>query len=177
MTSRFKIIFSGPLGAGKSAAIAAVSDVSPVHGEGSTGGGDPARSRMDMDYGAMRLGDGSTVHLYGAPGREPLEATRDILTEGGVGLILLIDSSRNDPLADLAQFVAGFERFIASTGLVIGVTHRDLSATPALDAFADKLAAAGYGAVPVFEADPRDRRDVGILIEALLSLIDPVARA
>ncbi len=36
---------------------------------------------------------------------------------------------------------------------------------------------AGFGCVPVFVVDPRCRRDVCLLIEAALSVLDPVARA
>ena len=71
--SQYKIIFTGPVGAGKTTAIAALSDIAPVSTAAKAT--DMTRDRKEkttvaMDYGAMRLEDGGTVHLYGTPGQE-----------------------------------------------------------------------------------------------------------
>ncbi|MCB1915621.1 MAG: hypothetical protein KDG52_07895 [Rhodocyclaceae bacterium] len=177
--SRFKIIFSGPAGAGKSAAIAAISDVTPVNALADADAADRNRAsatNVGMEHGTTLLSDGSTLHLYGTTGEEPLEAARDTLMAGSTGLVLLIDGSREDPLADLVQFVGTFERFIAGTGLAIGVTHADRAGSLPLKEMAELLQQSGFGTVPVFEVDARDRRDVSMLIEALLNLNDPVAQ-
>ena len=70
-----------------------------------------------------------------------------------------------------------FSGFIRKTAVAIGVTHTDLCATPRLADFQAELGHAGFGCVPVFEVDARARRDVCLLIEAVLSTIDPVAKA
>jgi hypothetical protein len=52
-----------------------------------------------------------------------------------------------------------------------------VQASPCLADYQAELDRAGFGCVPVFEVDARQRRDVCLLIEAVLSVIDPLARA
>lgn len=178
--SHYKIIFAGPVGAGKTTAVSAASDIPPVRTDAAAS--DDVReikpnTTVALDYGAMKLADGSTIHLYGTPGQERFDFMWEILTEGGIALILLIDNARGDPLKELRFYLGAFSGFIRKTAVAIGVTHMDLRAAPRLADYQAELDKAGFGCVPVFEVDARERRDVCLLIEAVLSAIDPVARA
>ncbi len=178
--SQYKIIFTGPVGAGKTTAIAALSDIAPVSTDAKAT--DRTRERKEkttvaMDYGAMRLEDGGTVHLYGTPGQERFDFMWEILTEGGIGLVLLIDNARENPFGDLRFYMEAFGKFIRSTAVVIGVSRFDLKDNPPIEAYNHRLEAMGFPKVPVFEVDARNRRDISLLVEALLSVIDPVASA
>jgi hypothetical protein len=95
----------------------------------------------------------------------------DILSKGGMGLILLIDNTRPEPLDDLQFYINAFRTFINSTRLVVGITQMDLQRTPALVQYANLLQQLGVFA-PVFEVDARRRDDVSILIQALLLSLD-----
>jgi uncharacterized protein len=170
-----KILFSGPVGAGKTTAIAAISDTPPVATE--------ARARdstrlqkhnttVAMDYGVMELQAGEKVHLYGTPGQPRFDFMWDILSEGGLGIILLIDNTDPAAMKKLQLFLDAFGEVIRRTQLVVGVTKMDLRNRPGLVDYVNRLEQAGFRA-PVLEADVRDRRDVGLLIEALLYSIDP----
>jgi len=178
--SHYKIIFTGPVGAGKTTAIGALSDIEPVRTDANAS--DMTRERkpqttVAMDYGAMRLDDGSRVHLYGTPGQERFDFMWEILTEGGIGLVLLIDNARDDPMRDLRFYIEAFAKFIRNTAVVVGVSRFDLKNNPPIEAYNERLAALGFPNVPVFEVDARNRRDISLLVEALLSVIDPVASA
>ncbi len=170
-----KLIFTGPVGAGKTTAIASISDEPPIQTDAAAS--DLTRLRkpattVALDYGVLHLPDGGKVHLYGTPGQERFDFMWDILTEGGIGLILLIDNNRADPLHDLRRFLDSFRSFVASTGLAVGVTRMDLKAQPPLEAYHHELARLGFRA-PVLEVDARRRADVSLLIQALLLHIDP----
>lgn len=175
-----KLIFGGPVGAGKTTAIGAASDIPPLRTEAPILGG-PGQSKpftgAVLDYGAMTLGDGCTLHLYGTPGRERFDFMWELLTEDALALILLIDNSRPDALDQLHFHLGAFSRFIRDTALSVGITHCDLGGGLTLDDYQAELEGAGFGCVPVFVVDPRCRRDVCLLIEAALSVLDPVARA
>ncbi len=176
--SQYKIIFTGPVGAGKTTAIAALSDIDPVSTDAWASDETQVRkpkTTVAMDYGAMRLDDGSTVHLYGTPGQERFDFMWDILTEGGIGLVLLIDNARPDPMRDLRFYLEAFKRFIGKTAVVVGVSRRDVKDDPPLEAYGDQLDQLQQSMVPVFEVDARNKRDISLLVEALLSVIDPVA--
>jgi uncharacterized protein len=170
-----KIIFTGPVGAGKTTAIAAISDIEPIrtdeHASDMTTRRKPSTT-VAMDYGMIRLGDKEKVHLYGTPGQERFDFMWPILTKGGIGLVLLLDNTRPTPFEDLRFYVSAFREFIESTRLVVGVTQMDHRVSPTIDEYQRQMRELDLAA-PVFEIDARRRDDVSMLIQALLLSLDP----
>lgn len=169
-----KIIFTGPVGAGKSTAIQSLSDIECVSTDEQATDITKARkaqTTVAMDYGLLKLGGGETIHIYGTPGQERFDFMWDILTTGGIGLVLLINNSRPAPFQDLAFFLSAFEDFIKKSALAIGVTQMDISDTPTLDDYYAELPAR-YANTPIFEVDARNKNDVVILVESLLFSLD-----
>ncbi|MBD3640761.1 MAG: ATP/GTP-binding protein [Marinobacter sp.] len=173
-----KIIFTGPVGAGKTTAIGSISDI-PVVSTESNASDEVAKQKatttVAMDYGVMKLGDGLKVHLYGTPGQERFSFMWDILTIGGLGIVILVDNDREDPLADLEFYVRAFEKFIKKNALVVGVTRMDTKPRPGLYSYHTRLSELGIQA-PVFEVDAREQVDVSIMLQALLAMLDPGAQ-
>jgi signal recognition particle receptor subunit beta len=168
-----KLIFTGPMGAGKTTAIASISEVPPIRTD--VRASDDARQRKEtttvaMDYGYISLDDGSRIHLYGTPGQQRFDYMWTILTQGGIGLVLLLDNASADPIADLEFYLDAFKDFIERTGVVIGVTRMDMSRRLALEDYQQKLFERGQ-IYPVFEVDARQPNDVKILIHALLAIL------
>ena len=173
-----KIIFGGPVGAGKTTAIAAISDI-PVVNTDARPTDDTAQLKASttvaMDYGTLNLGDESKVHLYGTPGQERFSFMWDILSKGGIGFVLLLDNTRKDPLADLEFYLDSFKGLIASSAVVIGVNRMEQKPRPGLYTYQTRLDQLGLN-VPLFEVDPRQRKDVKVLLLALLAMLDPGAQ-
>jgi len=173
--SNYKIIFTGPVGAGKTTAIASVSDDAPVTTDEAAS--DMTRSRkkattVAMDYGLMRLEGDEVIHLYGTPGQERFDFMWDILSTGGIGLVVLLDNTRADPFVDLRFFLDSFAEFIDKTSVVIGVTQMDNSPKPSISDY--HLAIKEMGLNPaIFEVDARKSADVSLLIQSLLYSLDP----
>lgn len=169
------MIFTGPVGAGKTTAIQSISDVPPVKTDAAAS--DMTKSRkaettVAMDYGIMNLDDGEKIHLYGTPGQERFDFMWDILTTGGIGLILLLDNTRADPFQDMKFFLDSFAKFISDTSVAIGVTQMDLSSKPTINEYHRQLE--GMGLKPaVFAVDARVKSDVSLLVQALLFSLDP----
>ena len=175
MDNNYKLIFTGPVGAGKSTAIQSISDTPPVTTDAVATDmtqNIKETTTVAMDYGTMQLEGGECLHLYGTPGQERFNFMWDILTKGGIGLILLLDNTRSDPFQDMHFFLNSFKGFIADTQLAIGVTQTDRSTNPILEQYHEQLKSFGLK-VPIFEVDARQRRDVVVLIEALLFSLDP----
>lgn len=175
MSQYDKIIFTGPVGAGKTTAIGAISDIPTVVTDASAS--DMTLNRkgyttVALDYGLLYLDDRTKVHLYGTPGQERFDFMWEILTNGGIGLILLLDNSRANPLKDMQFFLDAFSDFLASAPVVIGVTKTDIKQTPTVDDYAGVLERKGMRP-PIFEIDGRNRDDVKNLVMALLFSIDP----
>lgn len=173
--SQFKIIFTGPVGAGKTTAIGSISDSPPVKTDAAAS--DMTKNRKSattvaMDYGVMNLPGGEKVHLYGTPGQERFDFMWDILTTGGLGLILLLDNSRAEPFQDMRFFLDAFDNFIKKTAVAIGVTQMDISSQPTINDYHQQLLALGLKP-PVFAVDAREHNDVSLLVQALLYSLDP----
>lgn len=173
--SHYKIIFTGPVGAGKTTAISSISDVPPVKTDASAS--DMTKSKKQattvaMDYGIINLASGEKIHLYGTPGQERFDFMWDILVNGGIGLILLLDNTRADPFQDMRFFLKAFDKFIDGSSVAIGVTQMDISATLTIDDYHLQLETLGIKP-PVFAVDARVRDDVSILVQSLLYSLDP----
>jgi signal recognition particle receptor subunit beta len=166
----YKIVFSGPVGSGKTTAIGSMSDIDPVTTDFRTSD-DLAEIKesttVAMDYGALNLDSGERVHLYGTPGQARFDFLWEILSEGAVGLVLLVTNTRPDPLRDLRFFLDAFEPLIRSTRLVVGVTGMDVQRDPPLAEHRRVLLERGLRQ-PVFGVDARCRQDVAMLIRTLL---------
>jgi signal recognition particle receptor subunit beta len=172
-----KIIFAGPVGSGKTTSIGAVSDIMVVGTEAKASDEVAQRksnTTVAMDYGILVLEDGSKVHLYGTPGQDRFDFMWEILSEGAMGIVLLIDSARPDPLGDLDHYLHAFRKPIAqsSNAVVIGVTRTELNPQlDLLDRCHERISAMKLN-IPVFEVDGREREDVKQLLLALLAVIE-----
>jgi signal recognition particle receptor subunit beta len=169
-----KIIFAGPVGAGKTTAIGAISDIAPVTTDARAS--DMTLNRKDtttvaLDYGVLMLDEAPRCISMAHPARSGL-ISWDILSHGGIGLILLLDNTRTNPVKDLQFFLNAFRDMLKDAPLVIGVTKTDMRATPSIETYAALLEKFDMRP-PIFEIDARSREDVKKLVLALLFSIDP----
>lgn len=165
---KYKVVFAGPVGAGKSAAVRSVVGLNSLQTERPTTNAVSLWKRtttVAMDYGAVKLETGQRVHLYGTPGQERFDFMWDILLENCDSIILLLNHSRADPLQDLRFYAKAFARHLPNKQCVIGVTHVDVSSSGAnLDALRQVVEELGIQA-EVFAVDARRKSDVLCLIQ------------
>lgn len=175
----YKILFVGPVGAGKTTAVSALSDTGCISTDQAASDMTKtlkANTTVAMDYGIMNLGEGERVHLFGAPGQERFDFMWEILQKGALGLVILIDHSRRAPLDDLAFYLGRFSALLKNTKMVVGINFMERRASPDLDDYVRLIRDSGHAIPPpVFEVDARNRKDMAMLIEALLVSIDPRA--
>lgn len=170
-----KIIFTGPVGAGKTTAIQTISDVPVVHTEEDASDevkNMKQKTTVAMDYGAIIIDENNKIHIYGTPGQRRFNFMWEILSQGCVGLILLIDGTSKEVKNDLVFFLSEFDKTITSTAVAIGVTKTDESGAIKL-AELRTVMSAEQNRYPMFEVDARKKTDVSILIESLLYTLNP----
>lgn len=173
--THLKIVFAGSVGAGKTTSIQAISDVDLISTEEAAS--DEVRliketTTVAMDYGQMNLPDGTKLHLYGAPGQGRFNFMWEILAQGSIGVILLIDDASHDPLEEMKGYLEAFSEQLNGRSIVIGITRTDLNADHDLNTYRDFVAQYDASA-PVFTVDARDKQQVKTLVRAMLYRIDP----
>ncbi|WXL26644.1 GTP-binding protein [Ectopseudomonas mendocina] len=167
--TEYKILFTGTMGAGKTTAISAISEIPPVITD--VQNNDPSllkeKTTVGLDYGELTLPGGEQLRLYGTPGQQRFSFMWQILAKGALGLIILLDHSRPDPVADLSIYLTNFAELIARTGCVVAVGRIAADAHSELDGYAKCLAEHGV-ICPVLSADVRDKTQVLALLDLLL---------
>lgn len=168
-----KILFTGTMGAGKTTAISVVSDTAPVVTD--VLNTDPTlikeKTTVGFDYGELQLASGERLRLYGTPGQQRFAFMWQILATGALGLVIIIDNSRPQPLTDLSIYLENFAALIRDTGCVIGVGRMDSHQQPDLDDYARHLHEQGI-ICPVIAVDVREREQVLMLIDLLLMQLE-----
>lgn len=168
-----KILFTGPMGAGKTTAIGAVSETPPVVTD--VVNTDTSHSKkhttVGLDFGQLTLPGGDRIRLFGTPGQARFDFLWKILVKNALGLIILADNSRPDPIKDLRTYLDGFSDELQELPCVVGVGRLAENPSVELEDYLDEIAR--YGLVlPVLEVDARRRDDVVLMIDTLLAQLE-----
>ncbi|MDQ3060271.1 MAG: GTP-binding protein [Pseudomonadota bacterium] len=171
--NEYKILFTGTMGAGKSTAVQALSETvalsTDVHNSDTSV--DKARTTVGLDFGQFTLDNGERIRLFGTPGQTRFDFLWKILSKGALGLIILADNSRPDPLADICVYLDGFSEELDTLPCTIGVGRLDTHPSPSLDDYADVLAQKNR-IFPIIGVDVRRKDDVLLLIDTLLAQME-----
>jgi hypothetical protein len=181
----WKVVFMGPVGGGKTQAIRSISDIEVVNtDELATDETQSIKSHttVSMDVGALHLAGTDKLRLYGAPGQDRFDFMWDILLAQSKGVILIINHSNPDPVADLEHYLQALEQRAAGRRfpVVIGVTHGDLKPSVPLDIYRDHLNARGCKASivlpPVLDLDARNKNHVYAALVVMTALLEMAER-
>ena len=176
MASIYKLVFAGPVGAGKTTAIQSLSDIEVVRTEANASDDVKTLKKtttVAMDYGLMKLASGDQVRLYGTPGQKRFDFMWDILTENALGLVLMLRGNSPDPVADLRTYVTEFRDFIDRTSLVVGINQGSWQTRQLVSR---ELVAMGLPPTAM-DTDARSRAHMATLVKALIYGIDPFNNA
>ena len=169
---QYKIVFAGTMGAGKSRAIKALSEIDVLSTEAlntDLESHEKMLTTVGIDYGEITLDDGVKVGLYGTPGQERFEFIWAVICKGAIGTIVMIDHTAENPLIDLEQYVQAFQPF--GNNIVIAVTHIDRKPERTLSIYRDWLKARELN-YPLFFVDARQQDDVLLLVETLIANVE-----
>lgn len=172
LLQKYKIVFGGTMGAGKSSAINMLSDVPVVSTEAvntDMQAHSKALTTVGIDYGEIVLDDGATIGLYGTPGQERFNFMWSIVCKGAIGIVVLIDHSSANRLKDLDFYLNEFKKY--GENIVIGITHLDESQDQQLKLYRDWLNVNKYN-YPLFSVDARQKNDVLLMVETLIANVE-----
>ncbi len=168
-----KVVFAGPVGAGKTTAIRAISEVVPVSTEAYASdqvAEQKVTTTVAMDYGELTLSRTEVLRLYGTPGQERFAHMWEMLCRGALGVIYLIDNSRPDPIGDLQFYLARFAPYTGGLAAVVGVSRLGQGAGPTIQDYHARIGRPRE--LPIMSADIRRGGDVLMLIDTLMLSIE-----
>src|SRR5690349_15920542 len=122
-----KIVVTGPFSAGKTTLIRTISEITVLSTEKDIT--DETRSRKNettvaMDFGRITIDRDLVLYLFGTPGQERFDFMWEILGEGMLGYVLLIDATREDSLEEAVPILEAFRR-MARVPFVVGLNRAD----------------------------------------------------
>jgi uncharacterized protein len=174
MAKEYKLIFTGTMGVGKTTAISAISEFAPVGTEVASSeklSDDKTTTTAAMDYGEVMLPEGDVLRLYGTPGQSRFNFMWKILSSGALGVVLLVDNRRPDPVADFREYLEAFRETVQGSRAVVGICRQESHPLPDVEAFCVAAEQMGLDA-PIISVDVRSRDDVLLLVDILFHQIE-----
>src|SRR5579884_3362109 len=122
-----KIVVTGPFAAGKTTLIRTISEITVLSTE--KGITDETRSRktdttVAMDFGRITIDRDLVLYLFGTPGQDRFDFMWEILGEGMLGYVLLVDAERDESLHEAVGILRAFRR-MARVPFVVGLNRAD----------------------------------------------------
>jgi len=166
-----KILFIGPMGAGKTTAIKTLSDELSISTEAENSNRelfDKQKTTVAMDYGAIQLDDIQRIHLYGIPGQKHFAPMWPTVATGAIGAVLLINAEHPDWKEDIVFFLNAFDD-LAKTNSILIAGNRITSAQ--LADLERLVSEKGY-CLPILNADPRQHEELILMLSILIANLE-----
>ncbi len=122
-----KMVITGPFSAGKTEFIRTISEIDVVSTERKITS-DVERIKdqttVAMDFGRITVDDDLVLYLFGTPGQKRFDFMWEILSEGMLGFIVIVDSSRPETFREARSILDTFRGY-ADTPYVIAANKQD----------------------------------------------------
>lgn len=123
-----KMVITGPFSAGKTEFIQSVSEIDVVSTERKISS-DAERVKEDttvaMDFGRITVDDDLVLYMFGTPGQRRFDFMWEILSEGMLGFVVLVDSVRPETFREAKHILEVFKAY-ANTPFVVAANKQDL---------------------------------------------------
>lgn len=122
-----KIVVTGPFSAGKTAFIQSVSEIDVVSTEkkiSSEAEKIKEQTTVAMDFGRITVDEDLVLYLFGTPGQRRFDFMWQILSEGMLGFIVMVDSNRPETFREARSILQTFRAY-APTPYVVAANKQD----------------------------------------------------
>ena len=122
-----KMVVTGPFNSGKTSFIGSVSEIPVVRTERKIT--DDTRQVKDqttvaMDFGRITIDKDLALYLFGTPGQKRFDFMWEILSEGMLGFVVMVDSSRPETFREARRILDTFRGY-SNTPFVIAANKQD----------------------------------------------------
>ena len=123
-----KMVVTGPFSAGKTQFIRTITEIKPVDTERPlSSAGERAVKQVTtvaMDFGRITVDDDLVLYLFGTPGQKRFDFMWEILSDGMLGFIVMIDSTRPETFREARSILETFRAY-APTPYVVAANKQD----------------------------------------------------
>jgi uncharacterized protein len=122
-----KIVVTGPFSSGKTEFIRSVSEIDVVSTErkiSTDAEKIKETTTVAMDFGRITVDDDLVLYLFGTPGQRRFDFMWEILSEGMLGFIVMVDSTRPETFREARSILETFRAY-APTPYVVAANKQD----------------------------------------------------
>ncbi|MDQ1614126.1 MAG: uncharacterized protein QOJ60_65 [Actinomycetota bacterium] len=170
-----KVVVTGPFAAGKTTLIRTISEITVLSTE--RGITDSTRKRkaettVAMDFGRITIDRDLVLYLFGTPGQDRFDFMWEILGEGMIGYLLLVDADRPESVAEAAGILETF-RNMARVPYVVALNRAAVTDNELVDRVRTDLQVPQD--IAIMPCDATDKESVkNVLLALLYAVLDEV---
>lgn len=124
-----KMVITGPFNAGKTEFIRSVSEIDVVSTERKISTPQEKAIKnsttVAMDFGRITVDEDLVLYLFGTPGQKRFDFMWEILSEGMLGFIVMVDSTRPETFREARSILQTFRAY-APTPYVVAANKQDM---------------------------------------------------
>jgi len=123
-----KMVITGPFSSGKTEFIRSISEIEVVSTERDLR--NPAEQEIKdqttvaLDFGRITVDDDLVLYLFGTPGQRRFDFMWEILAEGMLGFVVMVDSSKPETFREAKSILETFRAY-APTPYVVAANKQD----------------------------------------------------
>jgi uncharacterized protein len=170
-----KVVVTGPFSAGKTTLIRTISEITVLSTE--RGITDSTRKRkaettVAMDFGRITIDRDLVLYLFGTPGQDRFDFMWEILGEGMIGYLLLVDADREESIQEAAAILDAF-RTMARVPFVVGLNRAAADDNMLVESVRSRLEIPSD--IAIMPCDATDKESVkNVLLALLYAVLDEV---
>ncbi len=124
-----KMVITGPFSSGKTQFIRSISEIDVVStDEAVTSKGEALvkeSTTVAMDFGRITVDDDLVLYLFGTPGQRRFDFMWEILAEGMLGFVVMVDSTKPETFREAKSILETFRAY-APTPYVVAANKQDM---------------------------------------------------
>ncbi len=123
-----KMVITGPFSAGKTEFIRSISEIEVVSTDQAiTSAAEKevkSATTVAMDFGRITVDDDLVLYLFGTPGQRRFDFMWEILAEGMLGFVVMVDSAKPETFREAKSILETFRAY-APTPYVVAANKQD----------------------------------------------------
>jgi signal recognition particle receptor subunit beta len=167
------MVVTGPFNSGKTQFVGSISEIDVVSTErkiSSEAEKVKEQTTVAMDFGRITVDDDLILYLFGTPGQRRFDFMWEILAEGMLGFVVIVDSSRPETFREAKSILETFRAY-APTPYVVAANKQDVQDAWALDDL--RIALRLEEGVKLLPCVAKDKESVkNVLLELLYGILE-----